>query len=1044
MTASVPPSVEELHEAARRARHSRELERARREEAELLLSTVAVLASGDGDDRSRVREALSALGGDESAVYLSQDGALQAWDTSTPSLRGLADLPAVRRTLEGRVTALYDTTRTPAWDPAGGASALLIPLGTRSRGVAVVTSRVRARFGRPQIRLAERLVPILEQWSLRFDLERSSADRARLLAANTHARAQLELLGRATRALHVGFATLGPRGDLAAPNATLLQMTSAWADVHAWWRRARTIAVSAAPRVVQVEEPSGAPRVFALSRVDALLLVQDVTARAAAERSLRTTSTRLEGLIRGLHAGVLVEDERSRIAVVNERFCELFGIEASPASLVGADCRQAAGRAAGLFVDPIGFTRRIEEILTARQLVENERLALSDGRVLERDYVPIFDDDSYRGHLWQYRDVTERARTQEALTLSEARNRNIVDASLDCVITIDDRGRVAQWNPAAEATFGWTASEAVGRPMAELVVPPRLRDAHRKGLARYRRERTPHVVGKRVELTGCRKGGEEFPCELAITEIPGPDGRPWFTGFLRDITERKETEEALRSAREGAERASEAKTRFLATMSHEMRTPLNAILGMTDLALEAGSDAERGEWLSIVHRSGETLLRLIDDLLDTSRIEAGELRFADETVDLIDAVESVVSLMRARSESKGLSLTARITPQLHRYVRGDAHRIRQILLNLVGNAIKFTAEGSVEVTLTAAESPPGQVAFGLEVRDTGVGIPPDAIDRVFERFYQVDSSDQRLYGGSGLGLAISRSLVTRMGGRIEVKSEPGRGTSFRVALSLPRSAPPERSAHVPGPARLTGKVLVAEDQLDGAILIRRWLERAGLQVTLVGDGDAAARLHASESFDLILLDLQMPGVDGLEAARRIRRQEAESGRAAVPVLAVSAHASAADRGACEAAGMSGFLPKPLRKDALLRALAARLSKRALVVDDCPDMRLLMGRHLERDGWAVTTVGTGDDACRAVATSTPDLVLLDLDLNGEDGGAVASRLRDGDYAGPVVALTGDTSAATAERCLTGHFARVLTKPVTRELLCRAALEAVGRR
>jgi PAS domain S-box-containing protein len=551
-------------------------------------------------------------------------------------------------------------------------------------------------------------------------------------------------------------------------------------------------------------------------------------------------------------------------------------------------------------------------------------------------------------------EVAERRLAEIALRMSEehaSRLARVVEQASDGIITRDMDGRITSWNAATARLFGIAASEAIGQPIGTLHQSNFSADEAATILARIREGASHTFEADRID-----RDGRLIHLHVAASPIFDTTGvQCGEMSVIRDITERKVVEQETARAREAAEAANRSKSQFLANMSHEIRTPMNGVLGMAELLLGTQLDASQEKFALAIHRSGTALLHLINDILDYSKIESGHLELEHVGFALRELVGDVVELLSESAHAKELSLSFAVADGVPNILVGDPLRLRQIITNLTGNALKFTEAGSVSLEITRcsdtsalqlenhAVAEPETIELMFAVRDTGIGIPANAMDRLFSQFSQADGSTTRRFGGSGLGLAISKQLAESMGGRIGVESEVGRGSRFwfTVRMEVGNSESVlvkdvgHDMAHVPssigvGFLEVTRRkrVLLAEDNPINRQIATVMLESFGCDVVVAVDGRQAIDRSRVQPFDLILMDCQMPEVDGFEATVTIRAHEASIERAATradptlrrasrtPIIALTANAMQGDRERCIEAGMDDYLAKPFAKKSL--------------------------------------------------------------------------------------------------------------------------------
>ncbi|KAJ55100.1 hypothetical protein ACMU_15200 [Actibacterium mucosum KCTC 23349] len=515
--------------------------------------------------------------------------------------------------------------------------------------------------------------------------------------------------------------------------------------------------------------------------------------------------------------------------------------------------------------------------------------------------------------IWLNQSLQHVRRSDSALRLTTRRLSATVAASLDAIVTVDKTGVIRGFNTAAEEIFGWSRNEVIDKPMADVLIPMQYREAHEHGMERFLATGKPVVVDSgRIELSALRKSGEEFPVEINITSARA-GGETMLIAYMRDISQRIINEQGLIDARDRAQQADKAKSQFLAVMSHEMRTPLNGILGVLDLLKTTPLSPQQSRYAQIATASGEILLEHVNEALDITRIESGALAMSPSTFQLSSLVHEVVDVLEPLAQEKGLRLSLEIDPAMNRPFRADANRLRQILTNLVGNAIKFTDTGAIGVMVTGVNGPQ-TTALKIEVQDTGPGISPEDHDLIFQDFTSLADGAGRQTRSDGLGLSISRRIARLMDGDLAVDSTPGQGSVFTLSLPLQRvaTAPtePKSTDEATTPDTASQDILIVEDNAVNRSVLRDMLSQLGHNVFEATNGQEGIESCAARPFALVLMDISMPVLGGIEATQQIRKGTGPN--AETPIFGLTAHGSEEYRDRALHAGMTQLFTKPIR------------------------------------------------------------------------------------------------------------------------------------
>jgi len=646
-------------------------------------------------------------------------------------------------------------------------------------------------------------------------------------------------------------------------------------------------------------------------------VARDVTEQRAMERTLRQEREYSRSLVQSSPDALLVGDSALMLTDVNERALELtkYGRE----ELIGS-------KLTSLFTDPVRVSGVLEQARDDGLVHDGEFLLLTKN-ALE---IPISlnassfkdGDGATRRIVVAMRDISESKRAQEANSLLAS----IVDSSGDAICSVTPELIITSWNPAAEALYGYSAAEALGSSIA-LMVPLDQRAEIPEKIQRIREGRTV----EHYETVRLRKDGSAV--EVAVTQSPIVDSSGALVALsviVRDISDRRRMEAELTEARDAALEGARLKSEFLANMSHEIRTPLNSIIGMTGLLLDTELTIEQREFAHDLCQGGDNLLSLINDILDFSKIAAGKLSFEEVDLDLTLVVESVAELVADQARRKGLELTVSVEPEVPRFLRGDPGRLRQVLLNLMSNAIKFTEHGEVAVLVSKLSENPKEAILRFEVRDSGIGIPAEKLHLLFQPFSQVDASTTRHYGGTGLGLSIARALVEAMQGTIAVSSTPGAGSTFWFTVKLAKQVDITRPASERFASLSGTRILIVDDNASSRQILQSHASSWGMKSSSAASAEEALAMirgaAKTDPYRVALIDVMMPDVDGIELARVIKSDPELSGT--VVILVSSAGSSRDFRTHLQGLDLGGWLMKPVPESSLYQALVKVLEPSA--------------------------------------------------------------------------------------------------------------------
>jgi two-component system sensor histidine kinase/response regulator len=764
----------------------------------------------------------------------------------------------------------------------------------------------------------------------------------------------------------------------------------------------------------------------------------------------------LDALLLSAPTAIATVGSDGRVVGVNPAFEQLFGYTAA----------EAVGHLMNDLVVPQGALESAlaleEQARRGRSVTFETERCRKDGRLVPVRIAAALVRGVGDGTIFVlYDDITATRNAERALREAERQYRELVESASDLVWQLDADGRWTFVNRAAREIYGVSAEDLLGRPFVDRVDPE-------------------HVARDRAAFQRVLAGGELSDYETVHRDVAGEPRHLAFAarpirdaagrvtgahGTARDVTDRARARAGLEEARDAAVRLAALRSAFMANMSHEIRTPMNGVLGLADLLLDTELTPEQRRSLDLLHGSAQALLGVIDDILDFSKIEAGQLELEQIPFDLPGLVDATVRLLAVRAAGRGLELLADVQRGVPRVVRGDPGRLRQVLTNLLGNAIKFTERGEVAITVKPEGEPAdGSVRLCFAVRDSGIGIPRERIAAIFEEFIQVDSSTTRRFGGTGLGLAISRRLVELMGGELAVQSEVGVGSEFAFVIPLGVEADTAALA-ARAPLGYRGlHVLIVDDNAANRRILRGMLEDAGLVVGEAGGADEALRqlrgARGADTFRLAVIDSQMPGRDGFDFAGAVKGDPAT---ADTRLLMLTSAGRRGDGRRCRELGVQGYLTKPVSRLELLEAIASVLSGterivevvtrhsmaesrrrlRVLVAEDNPVNQEVARALLQRRGHDVTVVENGRLALEAVRRDGFDVVLMDVQMPEMDGISATREIRalPAHAEVPIIAVTAHALAEEHDRCMAAGMQACVVKPFRPDTLF-AAVEGWG--
>jgi PAS domain S-box-containing protein len=798
---------------------------------------------------------------------------------------------------------------------------------------------------------------------------------------------------------------------------------------------------------------------LALKAVADQVLSAEVASRGRAEQLLQQRTHLLDTLIHTSPVGIIVHDQRRKVTLANPAFCEVFGYTED----------ECIGRLLEDLIVPPGaeraFLENIDQIANGTVLHGALKRKKRDGSLVDVELHAkrLVADGKYCGAFALFRDITERMEAETALRQSEEVFRTLSAAAPVGIFRTDAKGRLSYVNDRLLAITGLSNEKAQSGDWSEAIHP----EDRDWVMARSREAIQKHEEFS-FEHRFIKSGGEIVWVGMRGKPVFDSDGRSQgLVGVIEDITSAREANQRLSEAKEAADAASKAKSEFLANMSHEIRTPMNGIIGMTELTLDTELDSTQREYLSAVKYSADSLLTVINDILDFSKIEVGKLSLDPIEFNLRDCLGQAMKTLSIRAHEKDLELACSVPPDLVDFMIGDPVRLRQVILNLAGNAIKFTDEGEVVLRVEVESSEAEGMTLHFAISDTGIGIPPEKQKLIFEPFAQADTSTTRKYGGTGLGLSISMRLIDMMGGRIRVESESGRGSTFHFTARFGKTTATVAAGVSTDPAILENlRVLVVDDNATNRQILEKTLGYWRMRPAAASGGEAALTLlqlakSAGVPFGLMIVDCHMPEMDGFMLVEEIQKSPGLA--AGLTSVMLTSGGQRGDGQRCKELGIAAYLIKPVLQsdllEALLRVLGSRpdaanpvqlvtrhtlregrMPLRILLAEDNVVNQRLASRLLEKQGHMVIVASDGAKALEALERECFDVVLMDVQMPVMDGVEATAAIREKEKATgkhiPIVAMTAHAMAGDRQRFLEGGMDGYISKPVHSQELFEA--------